>query len=97
MILAIRIERGCCRVEGQEALLAGGVAGALDGVGTELRLVRRTIEGDQRLADATLIARVYPVKRLGNRGPHVLDRLQHAPATEALLVAVPQFDRLVCP
>ena len=55
------------------------------------------VEGEQPLIDAALIARVHSVQRPGYRRAHVLDRLQHASATEALLVAVPQFNCLMSP
>ncbi len=70
-------------------------AGAEDGVGAELALVVGPVERDHRHVDVALVFGIEAEQGVGNRPVDRVDRLQHALAEIAVLVAVAQFDRLV--
>src|SRR5690606_32014858 len=65
-----------------------------DGVGAQLRLVRRAVEVDHDLVDEPLLGGVVPDQLLEDPLAHVVDRPGHAPAPVAGGVAVTQLDRL---
>ena len=71
-----------------------GQRGAEDGVGAEVGLVGRAVEGDQRLVDDALVGGVEAKELLGDLVVHVVDGLQHGLAAVAV-AAVAQLDRLV--
>jgi len=82
---------------------AGGFGGGLgdgkrdaeDGVCTEARLVRRTVELDHHLVDLDLVFRVQPADRVEDLGIDGLDSALDTLA-EITATAVTQFDSLVC-
>jgi hypothetical protein len=68
---------------------------AQDGVGTELALVGRAVQGYERSIEAGLVGRIH-AKDLGSDDvADVGDGLLHTLATEASLVTVAQLDRFV--
>ena len=82
---AVRLGRG----------LGDGKRDAEDGVGAEPALVLRAVELDQRLVDLDLVLRLHAADRVEDLAVHGLERLLHALAEVARLVAVAQLDRLV--
>ena len=68
---------------------------AEDGIGAEPRLVGRAVERDHRLVDLDLRLRIHAADGVENLAVDRVDRLAHALAEIALLVAVAQLDRLV--
>ena len=68
---------------------------AEDGVGAEPRLVGRAVERDHGLVDLGLRLGVHAADRVENLAVDRVDRLAHALAEIARLVAVAQLDRLV--
>ena len=68
---------------------------AEDGVGAEPRLVGRAVERDHRLVDLALRLGVHAADGIENLAFDGGDRLLHALAEIAFLVAVAQFDRLM--
>ena len=58
-------------------------------------LFGRAVERDHRLVDGDLVLGVHAADRLEDLAVDGLDRLQHALAEIARLVAVAQLDRLV--
>ena len=72
-----------------------GHAGAQDGVGAQLGLVRGAVQRQHRLVDGDLVERVHAEQLFGDLVVDVLDGLQHALAAVAALVAVAQLKRLV--
>ena len=68
---------------------------AEDGVGAEPALVGRAVELDQRVVDAALVLGVHAGERIEDLAVDGVDRLEHALAEVALLVAVAQLDGLV--
>ena len=75
--------------------LGDGERDAQNGVGAEPRLVRRAVERDHRCVDLDLILRVKPAQGVENIAIDAFDRLEHALAEKARLVAVAQFDRFM--
>src|SRR6202035_2303269 len=63
---------------------------AQDGVGAEPALVRRTVEPDHGFVDLDLLLGVHAAEGVENFAVHRIDRLQHALAEIARLVAVAQ-------
>jgi len=63
-------------------------------VRAQAALVLGAVQVDQRAVQERLLARVQPQNCFADLGVDVLDRLQHALAEVALLVAVAQLDRL---
>ena len=88
----IAIER---HVEGFGRRLGAGQRHAEDGVGAEPALVRRAVEIDHDLVDQDLLLDRHVAERLEDLAVDGLDRLLHALAEIARLVAVAQFDRLM--
>ena len=68
---------------------------AEDGVGAEPALVGRAVERDHRLVDLGLRLGVHAAERVEDLAVDRIDRLAHALAAVARLVAVAQFDRLM--
>ena len=77
------------------AALATGERDAENGVGAEPALVRRAVEIDHGLVDLDLLLGRHVAERLEDFAVDGLDRLQHALAEIARLVAVAQLDRLM--
>ena len=75
--------------------LRHGQRDAEDGIGAEPALVLRAVELDQRLVDMDLVFRLHAADGVEDLAVHRFDRLQHALAEEALLVAVAQLHRLM--
>ena len=88
----IAIER---HVEGFGRRLGAGQRDAEDGVGPKPALVRRAVEIDHDLVDLDLLLDGLIAQRLEDFAVDGLDRLLHALAEIALVVAVAQFDRLM--
>ena len=86
-------------VELQAGVLGGGLGhrqrDAENGVGAEPPLVRRAVQFDHRAVDVQLVLGIHARQRVIDLAVDRLDRLQHALAAVAGLVAVAQFDRLV--
>ena len=74
-----------------------GEGGAQHGIGTKPRFVRRPVEVDEPLVDATLVSRIRPAQRGGDLLIDVADRLVDALATVAGRVAVAQLDGFMRP
>ena len=72
-----------------------GQRNAEDGVGAELRLGLRAVEGDHGLVDADLIGNVHADDGRGDHLIDVLHGVQHALAQVAALVAVAELEGLV--
>ena len=68
---------------------------AENGVGAEPALVRRAVELDHDLVDLDLLLDRHAAERLEDLAVDGVDRLLHALAEIARLVAVAQFDRLM--
>ena len=66
-----------------------------DGVGAEPGLVRRAVEIDQQRVDPDLLGGFVAGQRVEDLAVDGIDRLQHALAAVAALVAVAKLDRLV--
>ena len=77
------------------AALADRERDAEHGIGAEPALVGRAVERDQGLVDLGLGFRVHAADRVENLAIDRIDRLAHALAAIALLVAVAQFHRLM--
>ena len=77
--------------------LGDGERHAEDGVGAEPAFVRRAVERDHGLVDLDLRLGIHAAERLKNLAVDRLDRVAHALAEIALLVAVAQLDRLMRP
>ena len=60
-------------------------------VGTELRLVRCSVERDHRIIELALVERVLALEQFGDRAIDGFDGLEHALAQVDFLVAVAQF------
>jgi len=88
----IAIER---HVEGFGRRLGAGQRNAEDGVGAEPALVRGAVEVDHDLVDLDLFLDRLVAQRIENLAVDGVDRLLHALAEVTLLVAVPQFHRLM--
>ena len=88
----ITIER---HVEGFGGRLGAGQRDAENGVGPEPALVRRAVEIDHDLVDLDLLLDRPVAQRLEDFAVDGFDRLLHALAEIARLVAVAQFDRLM--
>ena len=88
----IAIER---HVEGFRGGLGDCQRDAENGVGAEAALVRRAVEIDHDLVDLDLLLGVHVAERLEDLAVDGLDRLLHALAEIARLVAVAQLDRLM--
>ena len=88
----IAVERQAVRLRRR---LGDGERHAQDGVGAEPALVLRAVELDQRLVDLDLVFRLHAADRVENLAVHRLERLQHALAEVARLVAVAELHRLV--
>jgi len=73
----------------------GGHGDGQNGVGAQLRLVLRAVDGDHALVQQTLVGCVHAGQLWGQDALHVLDRVEHALAHVVLLVAVAQLDGLV--
>jgi hypothetical protein len=68
---------------------------AENGIGAEPPLVGRAVERDQRLVDLGLLLGIHTAERVVDLTVDRIDRLAHALAAVARLVAVAQLDRLV--
>ena len=83
-------------VQGQAALVRGGLGHghghSQHRIRAQARLVLGAVQIDQGLVDETLLGGIQAHDGFGNLGIDVLDRVQHALAEVALLVAVAQFD-----
>ena len=89
----IAVER---QVIGQRAAaLADGERDAEDGVGAEPAFVGRAVERDHGFVDLDLRLGIHAGERVENLAVDRLDRVAHALAEIALLVAVAQLDGLV--
>ena len=66
-----------------------------DGIGAEPGLVGRAVELDERVVDAALVLGVHAGERIEDLAVDGTDRLEHALAEVAPLVAVAQLDGLV--
>ena len=88
----IAVER---QVVGDRRRLGDGERDAEDGVGAEPALVRRAVERDHGLVDLDLRLGIHAGERVENLAIDGLDRVLHALAEIALLVAVAQFDGLM--
>ena len=88
----VAVER---KVAGGSRRLGGRERHAEDRIGAEPRLVRRAVERDQRLVDLVLRLGVHTTDGVEDLAVDRLDRLAHALAEVAFLVAVAQLDRLV--
>ena len=75
--------------------LGGGERDAEDGIGAEAAFVGGAVERDHGLVDLGLRLGVHAAERLENLAVDRLDRLAHALAAVAGLVAVAQFHRLM--
>ena len=75
--------------------MATGERDAENGVGAEPALVRRAVELDHDLVDLDLLLGVHAAERVEDLAVDGVDRLLHALAEIARLVAVAQFDRLM--
>ena len=75
--------------------MAHGERHAENGVGAEPALVRRAVELDHDLVDLDLLLDVHVAERFEDLAVDGGDRLLHALAEIARLVAVAQFDRLM--
>ena len=90
----IAIER---QLVGGGGRLGDGERHAEDGIRPEPAFVRRAVERDHGLVDLDLRLGIHAAERLKNLAVDRLDRVAHALAEIALLVAVAQFDRLMGP
>ena len=90
----IAIER---QLVGRGRRLGDGERHAEDGVGAEPAFVRRAVERDHGLVDLDLRLGIHAAERLENLAVDRLDRVAHALAEIAFLVAVAQLDRLMRP
>jgi hypothetical protein len=88
----IAVERQSARVGRR---LRGSEADAQDRIGAEPAFVLRSVERDQGRVDFRLVLRFHADDRAGDVAAHGLDRLRHALAHVAGLVAVALFDSLV--
>ena len=68
---------------------------AENGIGAEARLVGRAVERDHGLVDLGLRLGIHAAERIEDLAVDGVDRLAHALAAVARLVAVAQFHRLV--
>jgi hypothetical protein len=84
------------RAMGDGRGLGGRERHAQDGIGAEPALVRRAVEGDERLINLGLRLGIHPADGIEDFAVDGVDRLAHTLA-EIALAAVAQFDRLVCP
>ena len=75
--------------------LGRGERDAEDGIGAEPAFVRRAVERDHGFVDLGLRLGVHAAERVEDLAVDRIDRLAHALAEIALLVAVAQFDRLM--
>ena len=86
-------------VEGHAEIVGSGAGHgqryAEDGVGTQIRLGLRAVEGDHRLVDTHLIGHVHADDRGSDLLVDVLHGVQHALAQIAALVAVTKLEGLV--
>ena len=91
----VRVAAADVLIEGQPHRRRGGVGhgqrGAEDGVGAELGLVGRAVQGDQGLVDDALVGGVEAEQLLGDLVVHVVDGLVDRLAA-VLLPAVAQLD-----
>jgi hypothetical protein len=91
---------GSHTAEQRHALALGHCLGgrhrhAEDRVRAERGLVRGAVELDEPPIELALIGRVLPLQRLEDRPGDVGDGLEHALATVALGIAIPQLQRLM--
>ncbi len=74
---------------------AGGHGDSENGVGAQLGLVRRAVQGNHGLVDQALVGGVHALQFGSNHGFNVFDGLQYALAPEVGFVAVAQFHGLM--
>ena len=76
--------------------LGDGERDPQNGVGAKPRLIRRAVECNHRRVDLALILCLEPAQGIENIAIDAFDRFENALAGKAPLVAVAQFDRLMC-
>ena len=89
----VAIERQATRVRRR---LRHRQADAQDRIGAQPALVLGAVQLDQRSVDLDLVLGLKPADGVGNLTVHRLDRIVHALAEPAALVAITLLDRLMC-